>query len=444
MLGNRKPPTLSPPEIRPKEGRITQVRRYRLITPLYGGGAEPQKPDEVTVVRAGEIRGLLRFWWRATRGGQFDGSLAKMRAAEEAIWGSAAGEKKAGPSPVSIVVRNWRLESKQEDVPFEVIEKGKRARIQPRPGSRVPPYAAFPLQPKKEEARPGMKLPGVYWDVSFELVITFPEELRQEVEAALWAWETFGGVGARTRRGFGALELVAYEENGRPKPVDKPLSKDAQQWLLRKIQEHVTSGVWPDRVPHISHHPLFALTHAEKDPAFIWKDLIERLQAFRQKRHKKYGLSLWPEANVIRKVHNLSLKWPPNVSNPRLVEKFPRAHFGLPIIFHMPHDKKLKEKDFTLRGRPSQKSEKPVDRLASPLILRPLACRDGYVGLALVLETPREPPHGLEVDGFPPDKKNVRADLTKADANTEPLRRVLNGEPDVLKAFLKTLGWREE
>nr|HID14673.1 type III-B CRISPR module RAMP protein Cmr1 [Anaerolineae bacterium] len=97
MQINRKPPQISPPGIQPKQDRVHQVRIYKLITPLFGGGAEPQKPDEVTVIRASEIRGLLRFWWRATRGGQF-GSLDELRCAEEAIWGSAAGEGKAGPS----------------------------------------------------------------------------------------------------------------------------------------------------------------------------------------------------------------------------------------------------------------------------------------------------------------------------------------------------------
>ena len=442
MLSNRKSPQQSsPPEVKPKLGLVHQVRAYRLITPLYGGGAKTQEPDEVSVVRASEIRGLLRFWWRATRGGQFGGSLEKMRSAEEAIWGSAAGDGKAGPSPVSVFVQNWKR-NRQADVPFEVISDKERTKIQPRSSSNVPPYAAFPLQPKKEEATPGMALPGVYRDVSFELVITFPEKVREDVDAALWAWEIFGGVGARTRRGFGALELVACEENGQTRPAEKPYANDVGTWLQKKLKQFVAGMAWPPGVPHLSHKPLMAYTSLQKDGIKVWRELIEKLQGFRQKRHKKYGLSLWPEANVIRTVKGLKPKWPANVNNPSLVEKFPRAHFGLPIIFHMPHDKKLKD-DFTLRGQAPPGSEKPIDRLASPLVLRPLACRDGYVGLAIVLDTPREPPYGLEVTGFPADKKNVHADLTENEANTEPLRRVLNGEPDVLKAFMKTLGWEE-
>jgi len=436
MQINRKPPRISPPGIQPKQDRVHQVRTYKLITPLFGGGAEPQKPDEVTVIRASEIRGLLRFWWRATRGGQF-GSLDELRCAEEAIWGSAAGEGKAGPSKASFIVRNWKMGAK--DTPFEVTEKGKKTIVRPCSSSEVPAYAAFPLQPAKEEARPGMQLPGVYKNVSFELVITFPEEVREDVEAALWAWETFGGVGARTRRGFGALELVACEENGKPKAIEKPVSAHAEQWLKTQLQRYVVDDTWPQGVPHLSHAPLMVCAKRDSRSIAVWRYLIKKLQTFRQKRHKKYGLSLWPEANAIRAIHGLKCKWPPKVDKPQLVRRFPRAHFGLPIVFHMPHDKQL-EGDFTLRGQPEAENANPMDRLASPLILRPLACRDGYVGLAVVLDAPREPPHGLEVDGLPPNKKKVHAGLTESEAKTEPLRRILNGELDVLKAFLRTLG----
>ena len=34
------------------------------------------------------MRGQLRFWWRATRGGRFNGDMAAMRLAEDQLWGS--------------------------------------------------------------------------------------------------------------------------------------------------------------------------------------------------------------------------------------------------------------------------------------------------------------------------------------------------------------------
>ncbi len=66
---------------------IRESREYELITPLFGGGVETKKADEVSVIRATEIRGHLRFWWRATRGGQFS-TIEDLKKHEDAIFGS--------------------------------------------------------------------------------------------------------------------------------------------------------------------------------------------------------------------------------------------------------------------------------------------------------------------------------------------------------------------
>ncbi len=432
----RKDPTLSPPEVKPKAGVITQLRHYKIITPLYGGGVEPAQADPVTIVRGAEIRGQLRFWWRATRGGQFGGDLVAMKQAEEAIWGSPAAAGKPGPSKLSIHV--VKTSGGKIDRPFEVVSgKGGSPKVQPRKDSVVPPYAAFPLQPSQDKAEVGMDTKGVLVGVEFWMDIHFSDSLREDVEAALWAWETFGGVGARTRRGFGALQLVSLHENGRMKHIDVPKCSEVDDWIYQNLK-HYAVGHWHPYVPHLGVDMHIKTIGSYKTATDAWRTLIDDLQSFRQWRHKKFGLSLWPEANYIRKRFGKSLKWPPNVSRPALIEKFPRGKFGLPIIFHMPHDKGLLPTDsFTLQGRPVQ--GKTTDRLSSPLLLRPFACRHGSVGLAAILDAPKIPPEGLEVAGFPSGKNTVSADLTPQDARTEPLNQILNGEPDVLKAFLDYL-----
>ena len=83
----RKPKKTVPnwqPEVRSDVN--TQVRRYKLITPLYGGGVKAGEVDTVTPIRGTAVRGQLRFWWRAIRGGQFDGNLAKMKEKEDEMW----------------------------------------------------------------------------------------------------------------------------------------------------------------------------------------------------------------------------------------------------------------------------------------------------------------------------------------------------------------------
>ncbi|HEU5375226.1 MAG TPA: type III-B CRISPR module RAMP protein Cmr1, partial [Ktedonobacteraceae bacterium] len=92
----RKPPDIPPPETitHRQLDLIAQTREYQLITPLYGGGVTPGEADPVTIIRATEIRGHLRFWWRATRGGQFGDDVAAMQKREGEIWGKAYQKEK--------------------------------------------------------------------------------------------------------------------------------------------------------------------------------------------------------------------------------------------------------------------------------------------------------------------------------------------------------------
>ena len=168
-----------------------------------------------------------------------------------------------------------------------------------------------------------------------------------------------------------------------------------------------------------------------------WEHLIAALQSFRQTnaryekesgRKSSYGMSRWPEPNEVRRFFNRKPALPLGVKEHDLVQKMPRAQFGLPIILHMAHDDGLKEKEIKLEG-------KKHDRLASPLILRPLICKDGAVGVALVLDTPRTPPSDLILKGVPKDPI-VYSDLTDDEAKKIPM---LNGEKDILKAFLDYL-----
>jgi CRISPR-associated protein Cmr1 len=424
-----------------QDAPVPQVRRYKLITPLFGGGVEPNRADSITIVRGTEVRGQLRFWWRATRGGQFNGSLDKMRRREEEIWGGIAAKDKPRPSQVSIYMQC--LSSGILDHPFEVVA-GKRGRpiVRPRQTSFVPPYAAFSLQPEKENARIGMETDSVRVGVEFTLEICYPGNLKQDVQAALWAWETFGGLGARTRRGFGALQLVSIDDES----VTALARDQVEIWLRNQLQQHVVSGRWPENVPHLSRNlRMKVIVPSRSQPSSsiqVWNELIQCLQDFRQKRHKRMGLSLWPEANEIRHRLNRAIKWPPRFKLPRLVHKFPRAVFGLPIVFHLPHDKDLPAKSFTIQGKPDpdSASKKTFERMASVLILKPIPCDNGgAVGIAAVLDAPVSPPYGLEIKELVQDKQSVEWQLDRDEANSVPIREILHGQADVIEAFLNSL-----
>src|SRR4051794_37428799 len=80
-----------PPAARvsPHPGKTTRSWTVDVITPLWGGGAEPAVNDPITLVRAPSVRGHLRSAWRLTRG-MHCRDAAALRAEEIAIWGAAS------------------------------------------------------------------------------------------------------------------------------------------------------------------------------------------------------------------------------------------------------------------------------------------------------------------------------------------------------------------
>jgi len=430
------PPPIKPlPEVRIINGQpvamIMQTRSYELITPMFGGGAQPALADADMVVRPSGIRGQLRFWWRACKGGDFDGDLKAMKDAEDLLFGAASTEKKPRPSQVEIVVN---ITSAGEPIQPFILEHRKEGA--PRVKSRddvIPSYAAFPLQPQQEDVRRyrmNTTINSVRAKVKFDLIITFPEYQKEAVEAALWAWETFGGIGGRTRRGFGALMLTAIDG----KPVPLPKAQETELFIKKGLATHVSNGKWPSNVPHLSREPKMALTGMKSNPTESWKDLIFSLKNFRQQRHGgtergRPGRSKWPEPDEIRR--QTGCRSPQHREDLSNVSKFPRGALGLPIVFHFKDERDGDPPTSTLQG-----STKNYERFASPLILKPIACEGGQgVGVALVLEGSQvsKIPGGLLLKVSDGREFPVDANLTKEEAEQIP---PLRGNPNVLEAFL--------
>ncbi len=431
----RQPPPSDPPAIQAGSSNlITQTREYAVITPLFGGGVTPMAADPITVVRGSEIRGQMRFWWRATRGGRYDGNLAAMKRDEDLIFGTAAsydkdGNVQGGPSVVQIATKV--LNKGMEVAPFRVepARNGRGLQVRHEEQSGVPAYAAFPLQPQKNELTSGhVILRKVRQGVRFAMTITFPTELQgshgripieQDLMATLWAWETFGGLGGRTRRGFGALKPLKIQQT----PVKLPTSADIEDALYNALDANVLDGEWPPSVPHLARSDArqLAFMREDRDEASrCWSLQTDAYMKFRQIRQQSRvpGLNAWPEPDAIRQISKKPTR------RERVIAKFPRAVLGLPIIFHFKdHDE---PGDSTVQGINH-------DRMASRLILRPGACDDNlYVGIALVLDGPSLPPGGVRIK----ERQNsptLQTELTEDEASTVD---VLAGKPDILQAFL--------
>lgn len=470
----RKQPAsdIQPPQVthHVHERTTEQQRRYKIITPLFGGGAIPHMCDEITTVRGTEIRGHLRFWWRATCAGHLP-DIEAVKQREDLIWGKANKKKEAGPKHEETVQIEVSVQKVTGHVaPFAIkIDRDKDGKpiYKWEPISsektKIHTYAAFPIQPTKEYIN---QLPGLPQSMSdkelkaippplakeinkegieFTLTITFPDAYVDEVKTALWAWETFGGIGARTRRGFGALQLLNIDGQA-PKDDNIPPSfEQAEQWLVKKLEK------LPARdhgFPYISPHLRSRVIKAS-DLMSGWEALIEKLAEFRQgiagRFHStnvrdKPGRSYWPEAEAVRQVTGTRRSDLPALGHPK---KFPRAVFGLPIIFHFIRD------DQHNRDNPNiQKTRDPADatlqasvasdRLASPLILKPLLCQNGQAcGLAVILDG-YTIPSSLILKEQNGRTHPVVHQLAAADIRTLSSLK-LNEKVDVLEAFLDYL-----
>ena len=352
-----------------KSERFSEIKlTLKFITPMFGGGTTTRKAgegsqfkdcDEVTPVRGASIRGQLRFWWRATSGAWCK-DIKDMREREDALFGRAAktvdGESR-GPGAVGLLVDSKGL-GQPEPRRIMTFERGYAQALD---NARGLAYGAFSLAPQREDANRGHTTPGVLHEFrstsAFSLIITCPEKDREELLLALSAWVAFGGLGGRTSRGFGRIADAA----------DSRELYGANE-VLAKVKAKGNALV--SDVPHLSADERHYV-HAPMDH----NGALFELQWFRQGRgtggrnkgeqKNRPGRSRWPDADYIRKITNRS---DPNHRQPLTsVEKFSKAMFGLPIVFHF--QSKSDPTDQSLQ--PHRADGKRMERMPSALRIAP-------------------------------------------------------------------------
>jgi CRISPR-associated protein Cmr1 len=361
-----------------RKSRHSIERRYQFLTHVFGGGVKVRDhekfADPVTPVRVASVRGQLRFWWRACNPSQCQ-TLDELRQRESLLWGSTSQ-----PAAVEIVVS--LQPSRPNEIP--VFEYNANRRLVSCRGMREIAYGAFPLQPSRDAQRLAAR-PGVlfdYGDSQFVLRFSYPEGYQHDVETALWAWETFGGLGGRTRRGFGAVTRV-----------DAPRPSIAEVTSKLSLDNPCIPGV-----PSLSGARWAAARNPNSSALDAWKNGLQLLQQIRQGSGfgrfvvpagstRPAGRSRWQEPDEIRRLTRQSA---PSHARPAVaVRRFPRAAFGMPIVFHfnpgsVSQPGSMGDPDM----RPLHLQPIGFERFASPLILRPFAEGASFRTVALALASP--------------------------------------------------------
>ncbi len=349
-----------------RPGYESRTFEIRLITPMIGGGVEPGFNDTVTPIRPSSIRGHLRFWWRATIGARLP-TLAAMRSREGDIWGSTSS---AGRITVRVTSHDFSA-PKQDHWSWPSSKKDR---------DKVFSYILFPFEPSMPPPRVG----------KFSLEVTFPTNLKDDLYTSLWAWTNFGGIGARTRRGCGALFCERFRPENSEKTVLHEWFKNARR--LFEMPPMI------NEIPRLVSGPLILRQDRAPDAIPAWRKAVELLKRFRQedvgRKARPTGRSYWPEPETLREIQGQRLAKHQPLGHPE--NAFPRAELGLPIGFTFKNDNRL-DPQSDRDPDPSELSPREANRMASPLLLRPLAFGDGKKALPMVVFLEAPGPRGLQL-----------------------------------------------
>jgi CRISPR-associated protein Cmr1 len=175
---------------------------------MFLGGAR----QEADTLRPPPIKSALRWWWRALAwgqhfrdaGGDAGKALASLHRREAVLFGAQAREASGGKGRFELLVRKGNI--------HPIAEGDLSTRFERHPG------LAYLLGPGLWMNR---VMRGALSEGNFNLELVFrPSDdagSRQdvtEVGQALWLWSSLGGLGARSRRGWGSVSLRTLEVSG--------------------------------------------------------------------------------------------------------------------------------------------------------------------------------------------------------------------------------------
>ncbi len=177
-------------------------------TPLFGGGATPDASAEL---RPPSIKGVLRFWWRALAWSRHVGDLDKIRSDEARIFGAAGDDETGGQA--SFLLRTTNLHLPAPLMARQVLEGMDKKVVGV--GAR---YFGYGLMEAFDSTKTGAKAgqltrPCLKAPFEFTVELVSREKIDPSVVEALRVMGLLGGLGSRTRRGWGNLTLRSLREN---------------------------------------------------------------------------------------------------------------------------------------------------------------------------------------------------------------------------------------
>ena len=329
---------------------------YRVTTPMFCGGANQQAAE----LRLPSFKGVLRFWWRALAWSRLKGDLTAIKREEDALFGSAGG----GQARVSM-----RLDTtcRPETIPVDKILTIPSRKGTVGEGARYLGYGVMHAFPSRKSGTKAGQLTRACLRAPFRFTVRMrgrnlnPAQLKS-LSHALIALGVFGGMGAKSRKGYGSLVMESLRlDNQEAWQAPQSIGELCER-IGRLRPNHGPDG-WPDHTA-LTHTARHVLATADRTEPLEVLDLVGREMV----RYRSWGhngnVFGQPSEKTFQDDHDL-MKSPSHTRNshPR------RIAFGLPHNYGKDREQQVgpDESDF--------------DRRASPLFIHIHECGDTPVAV---------------------------------------------------------------
>lgn len=175
------------------------------ITPMFLSGADGKTPE----LRAPSIKAAMRFWWRALNS---DKSIPDLREAESKIFGGSGENEGKSKLQIKITEKNFDVSNNLfKRFPTKPIHKengkGKKFDIS------ILDYLTFgPCTYNKDKKRNEFIRNYITQGSKFNIVIKYDSTFikQNEIEFLLFLVSEIGGIGTKSRNGFGRFKITNY------------------------------------------------------------------------------------------------------------------------------------------------------------------------------------------------------------------------------------------
>lgn len=304
----------------------TITATYRVATPMFLGGADGTTAE----LRAPSFKGVLRFWWRAHAWQRLGGEPGRIAAEEAQVFGAPA----AGQSRVAVRVTASGAATVRKGEILNVVTDLD--------GARYLGYGVMETaRSRKKGVEAGQLIRGCF-KPGFTVTATLRIDPKAEDEVgriveALRTLGTVGGLGARSRRGYGSMSIhsiVITDATGNDTEVPAAPDVESLRACLNGLIASTSAGS-PAEYTALTGGTQFWLGPPGDDAMKVLNNLGVHYRDFRQELTRDKDVVLKGRPG---KVQRVALGLPVNYGEDKPVVR-PEHHDrrASPLFFHI-HD----------------------------------------------------------------------------------------------------------